>query len=260
VPELTTLSEPVVSPGGDRIRLRNVSVCYRLATQRPPSLKEYAIHLMQGRLRYEKLWALRDLDLDVRAGEWVGVIGPNGAGKSTLLKVISGVLTPTVGSVNTSGWIAPILQLGTGFDFEMTGIENIYLNALLLGRSRREIKDKVEGIVEFSGLDEFVYSPIRNYSTGMLSRLGFAIATAWVPEILILDEVLAVGDASFVRRCVERLEEVQQQGTTIILVSHDLGAVQRNCTRCLWLDRGRLVREGAAAEIVEAYAQASAES
>lgn len=240
-----------------RVRLRDVSVCYRLATQRPPSLKEYAIHFLQGRLRYEKLWAVEGLSLTVRSGEWLGVIGPNGAGKSTLLKVISGVLVPTRGEVETSGWVAPILQLGTGFDFEMTGIENIYLNSLLLGRSRREVEEKAEAIVAFSGLEDFVYSPIRNYSSGMMARLGFAIATAWVPDILILDEVLAVGDASFVRKCEARLLELQGLGTTIVLVSHDLGAIERNCTRCLWLDKGRPVLEGVSGEVVAAYTEAS---
>jgi ABC-type polysaccharide/polyol phosphate transport system ATPase subunit len=254
---LTTSSEREPAARETRIRLRDVSVCYRLAKQRPPSLKEYAIHLLQGRLRYEQLWALNDLSLTIGSGEWVGVIGPNGAGKSTLLKVISGVLTPTRGEVHTSGWVAPILQLGTGFDFEMTGLENIYLNALLLGRTRREVESKVEAIVAFSGLEGFVHSPIRNYSSGMLARLGFSIATAWVPDVLILDEVLAVGDASFVHKCERRLQEVQAQGTTIILVTHDLRAVARNCTRCLWLHKGRVQREGSPAEVVEAYQAAS---
>lgn len=236
-----------------RITLDDVSVCYRLAVSRAPSLKEYAIDLLHRRLKYNDLWALRDVSLSIAPGERVAIIGPNGAGKSTMLKVISGVLPPTQGRVTTNGWIAPILQLGTGFDFELTGVENIYLNALLLGRRRREIDDKLEAIVEFSGLGNFVYSPIRNYSTGMMARLGFAIATAWVPDVLILDEVLAVGDAEFVGRCEARLEEVQQAGATILLVSHALSSVTRICERGIWLDHGGVVQDGDAEEVVGSY-------
>jgi|HubBroStandDraft_3_1064219.scaffolds.fasta_scaffold05466_1 ABC-2 type transport system ATP-binding protein len=236
-----------------RIELRGVSLCYRLAKQRVPSLKEYAIHFMKGALAYEKLWALREIDFVVRRGETVGIIGRNGAGKSTLLKVISQVLKPTVGQADIHGTVAPILELGTGFDPELTGFENIYLNALLLGRSRREVADQIEEIVEFSGLGDFVRSPIRNYSTGMLARLGFAIATAWLPDILILDEVLAVGDASFTHKCEERLRRFHDAGTTVLMVSHNAAAVRSNCARCIWLDAGRLRADGPADEVLRRY-------
>jgi len=236
------------------IELTDVSLCYRLAKQRIPSLKEYAIHWMKGSLVYEKLWALQDVTVSIDPGETVGIIGRNGAGKSSLLKVISRVLKPTRGRAEIRGLVAPILELGTGFDYELTGIENIYLNALLLGRQRREIDQQLADIIEVSGLGDFVRSPIRNYSTGMVARLGFAIATAWISEILILDEVLAVGDASFARTCEERIQRFHDAGSTVLLVSHSLEAVRKTCARCLWLDRGRLVADGPVNDVLERYA------
>jgi ABC-2 type transport system ATP-binding protein len=241
------------------IRLEEVALCYRLAKQRIPSLKEYAIHWMRGALSYEKLWALRDISLTVRRGETLGIVGRNGAGKSTLLKVISRVLKPTQGTIDVQGRISPILELGAGFDFELTGIENVYLNALLLGHSRREIDDKLEEIIEFSGLGDFVRSPIRNYSSGMLSRLGFSVATAWIPDVLILDEVLSVGDASFTSKCEERINRFHEAGTTVLLVSHSAGAIKKNCTRCIWLDAGRLRAEGETEEVLDRYLHAGTE-
>jgi len=181
-------------------------------------------------------------------------VGRNGAGKSTLLKVISRVLKPTGGRISVLGTLSPILELGTGFDPELTGFENIYLNALLLGRSRREVAGKVEDIIDFSGLGDFVRSPIRNYSSGMLARLGFSVATAWVPDILILDEVLAVGDASFTGKCEERIRRFHDAGTTVLMVSHSAEAVRKNCSRCIWLDAGRLIADGATEDVLKQYA------
>ena len=239
------------------IELRDVSLCYRLAKQKIPSLKEYAIHFVKGSLAYEQLWALKGVSLTVTEGETVGIVGRNGAGKSTLLKVVSGVLKPTKGLLRRRGWVAPILELGTGFDYELTGTENVYLNALLLGRQRKEIDERLDQIVAFSGLDDFIRSPIRNYSSGMLARLGFAIATAWKPDVLILDEVLAVGDARFLKRCEQRIEEFRQAGTTILIVSHDPEAVRKNCRRCLWLERGELRADGPTDEILARYREFS---
>jgi homopolymeric O-antigen transport system ATP-binding protein len=236
------------------VRLEEVSLCYRLAKQRIPSLKEYAIHWLKGALSYEKLWALKEVSFTARRGEVVGIVGRNGAGKSTLLKVISQVLKPSAGRAEVRGRIAPILELGTGFDHELTGFENIYLNALLLGRTRREIDAKVDEIVDFSGLGDFVRSPIRNYSTGMLARLGFSIATAWLPDILILDEVLSVGDASFTGKCTDRMRQFHDAGTTVLMVSHNAAAIRESCTRCIWLDAGRVRLEGPPAEVLEHYA------
>jgi len=242
-----------MTSNGSVIELRDVSLCYRLAKQKIPSLKEYAIHFIKGSLAYEELWALRDVALSIEEGETVGIVGRNGAGKSTLLKVVSGVLKPTRGTLRRRGWVAPILELGTGFDYELTGYENIYLNALLLGRQRKEIDERLDAIIEFSGLDDFVRSPIRNYSSGMLARLGFSIATAWKPDVLILDEVLGVGDARFLKRCEKRIEEFRKAGTTILIVSHDPEAVRKNCQRCLWLEQGQLEADGPVDEILDRY-------
>jgi ABC-2 type transport system ATP-binding protein len=235
------------------IQLQGVSLCYRLAKQRIPSFKEYAIHFLRGALAYEQLWALRDIDLTVEKGETLGIVGRNGAGKSTLLKVISRVMKPTRGSAAIHGHLAPILELGSGFDHELTGLENIYLNALLLGHSKRDIETRVDEIVDFSGLGDFIRVPLRNYSSGMQARLGFAVATAWVPDILILDEVLAVGDATFTAKCEERLRRFHDAGSTVILVSHSPQAVLHNCARCLWLDDGRLRADGESAQVLDLY-------
>lgn len=235
------------------VQLVDVALCYRLAKHRIPSIKEYAIHWMRGALTYEKLWALDGIDLRLGRGESLGVIGRNGAGKSTLLKVVSTVLRPTRGRARVRGMVAPILDLGTGFDFELTGRENIYLNALLLGHTRRQVDERFEEIVAFSGLEDFIDSPIRNYSSGMQARLGFAIATAWVPDLLILDEVLAVGDARFIQRCEAKFDEFRRAGTAILLVSHDLDSIERQCDRAIWIEQGKIRAEGEAGEVVGLY-------
>lgn len=237
------------------IRLEGVSLCYRLARQRVGSFKEYFIHLVRGSLSYHELWALRDVDLTVGRGEVVGVVGRNGAGKSTLSKVISGVLKPTRGSCRVGGTISPILELGTGFDWELTGFENVYLNAMLRGHRRCDVDAEVEGIIDFSGVREFIHSPVRNYSTGMIARLGFAVATAWVPDVLILDEVLAVGDVRFLKRCHQRIADLRAEGTTILLVSHSPLEIVKYCSRCLWIDEGRLKADGDPKEILGHYVE-----
>jgi ABC-2 type transport system ATP-binding protein len=238
---------------GLSIRLEGISLCYRLAKQRIPSLKEYAIHFLRGSLAYEQLWALRNIDLTVERGETLGIIGRNGAGKSTLLKVISRVLKPTKGTARVVGRIAPILELGSGFDYELTGLENVHLNALLLGHSKKEIDKKVDEIVDFSGLGDFIRAPLRNYSSGMQARLGFSIATAWVPDILILDEVLSVGDATFTSKCEQRIRSFRDSGATVLIVSHATLAITKNCTRAIWLDDGEMKADGKAADIVALY-------
>jgi ABC-2 type transport system ATP-binding protein/lipopolysaccharide transport system ATP-binding protein len=238
---------------GPVVQLFDVSLCYRLAKQRIPSLKEYALHWVRGALVYEQLWALKDVSFSLAAGDRLGVVGSNGAGKSTLLKVISGVLKPVRGRAEVCGRVAPILELGIGFDYELTGDENIYLNALFLGHSRREVDARYKDIVEFSGLGDFIRAPVRNYSSGMLARLGFSIVTAWVPDVLILDEVLAVGDVHFVKKCEERLAAFRRAGTTLILVSHALESIQRNCNRCLWLEAGQVRADGPPSEVLPRY-------
>jgi ABC-2 type transport system ATP-binding protein len=235
------------------IRLENVALRYRLAKQRLPSFKEYAIHLVRGALTYQDLWALRDVTVSIERGEVVGIVGRNGAGKSTLLKVISGILKPTKGRALVNGRVSPLLELGTGFDIELTGRENVMLNALLLGHSRREVRERFDAIVDFSELAEFIDVPLRNYSSGMSARLGFAIATAWDPEILILDEVLTVGDAAFQQKCHHRLREVLASGATVLMVSHVGVTLIAECTRCIWLAEGRLVADGKPAEVLAQY-------
>lgn len=244
------MSAPVVAV--DHLSLR-----YRLARQRLPSLKEYAIHWLKGTLVYSDFWALSDVSFAIGQGEVLGIVGRNGAGKSSLLKVIAGVLTATQGTVRVDGRIAPILALGTGFDPELTGRENIFLNGLLLGRSRREIRERIDAIIDFSELGDFIHSPIRTYSSGMLGRLGFSIATAWVPEVLILDEIFAAGDAPFTRKCERRVAEFRAAGSTILVVSHAPHQILENCSRCIWLDHGRLLADGAPAEILDAYHQST---
>jgi ABC-2 type transport system ATP-binding protein len=240
------------------IDLREVSLCYRLAKQKIPSFKEYALHWMRGALTYEQLWALREVNLRVDRGESLGIVGKNGAGKSTLLKVISSVLPPTSGKALVHGRVAPMLELGTGFDFELTGQENIFLNALLLGHPKREIEQRFDRIVDFSGLGDFIRTPIRNYSSGMLSRLAFSVLTAWTPDILVLDESLAVGDVHFVKKCEERIGELQAHGTTLLLVSHMAEAVRAHCRRCIWLESGCLRADGKPDEVLDIYEESSA--
>lgn len=246
------MSEPIV-------QLEGVSLCYRLAKQRVGSIKEYFIHLVRGSLSYHQLWALNDVNVTVGSGEVVGIVGRNGAGKSTLSKVIAGVLEPTRGTCRVRGTISPILELGTGFDWELTGFENVYLNAMLRGHRRREIDGKVEEIIDFSGLREFIHSPVRNYSTGMLARLGFSVATAWPTDVLVLDEVLAVGDVRFLHRCHSRIAALRAGGTTILLVSHNPREIMEHCSRCLWLDEGILKADGDPKGILGHYIEDSEE-
>jgi ABC-2 type transport system ATP-binding protein len=235
------------------VRLEQVSLRYRLAQQRVHSFKEYALQMVTGSLKYRELWALRDVDLALHGGEVVGIVGRNGAGKSTLLKVIAGVFQPTRGRVSVTGRVSPLLELGTGFDDELTGRENIFLNALLLGRSRREVRDRVDEIVDFAELGDFIDAPLRNYSSGMVARLGFAIATAWEPEILILDEVLSVGDAAFQVKCHQRMQRIRGRTATIIMVSHSRTSVLEECTRCIWLADGQVMADGTPAVVFEHY-------
>ncbi|HXX53033.1 MAG TPA: ABC transporter ATP-binding protein [Thermodesulfovibrionales bacterium] len=221
------------------ISLSDVSVKYRVIKEKRRTLQEYLINRLKGkRVNYEAFWALKDITLELNRGETIGIIGHNGAGKSTLLKVIAGVLKPTEGKVNVYGRIAPLIELGAGFDMELTGSENIYMNGSILGLSRREIGRKFDKIVAFSELEEFIYSPLRSYSSGMIARLGFSIATEVDPDILIIDEILAVGDEHFSKKCNERILNFIKRGTTIFLVSHNMTDIRRLCNNVLWLDHG----------------------
>jgi len=235
------------------IRLERVSLHYRLPKQRVGSIKEYLIHVVKGTLSWESFAALTDVDLEVARGETLGIVGRNGAGKSSLLKVVAGFLDPSRGTRRVTGSLAPMLELGAGFDPDLTGVENVFLHALLLGHPRREIAAKLDSIVDFSGLGDFVQSPLRTYSTGMVTRLGFAVSTAWVPDILLIDEVFAVGDAAFLKKCEARMDEFRRAGCTILIVSHRAETIRETCSRCLWIEAGRIAADGRPEEVLAAY-------
>jgi ABC-2 type transport system ATP-binding protein len=235
------------------VTLENVSVRYRIPAERYGTFKEFAIRWLQRRVRTQSFWALHRVSFEVYRGEVFGIIGANGAGKSTLLKVISRVMRPTEGRVRVYGRVVPLLELGAGFHPELTGRENIFLNGAILGFTRREMEAKFQRIVEFSELQDFIDAPLRTYSSGMWARLGFAVAIDTEPDILILDEILSVGDEAFQRKCVARIEELRQHGVTILLVTHNTELVASMCSRAAWLDHGRLQLVGEAAVVAQAY-------
>ncbi len=237
------------------IILDHVSVRYRAPETKFGTFKEYAIQLLKRNVRFREFKALNDINLEVNQGEILGIIGRNGAGKSTLLKVISRVLIPTEGRVRIRGKVSPLLELGAGFHPELTGLENIFLNGTLLGHSRREIESRLAEIIEFAELDSFIESPLRTYSSGMVARLGFSISTTWQPEILILDEVLSVGDEAFRNKCKQRMAKYRDAGTTTLLVTHDSGTVEALCARAAWLDHGEIKAIGASKDVVTMYRQ-----
>jgi ABC-type polysaccharide/polyol phosphate transport system ATPase subunit len=221
------------------------------------SMKEYLVALARGRLRYNSFFALSDVSFSVGRGEVLGIVGGNGAGKSTLLKVIAGILTPTSGELRVKGRVVPMLELGSGFDDDLTGRENIFLNGAILGYSEQFLRKRFDEIVEFSGLYDFLDVPVRNYSSGMVMRLAFSIASMVEPDVLIVDEILAVGDARFQEKSYTRMLELMHKGTAVLLVSHDLGQIRRLCDRVLWLEGGRVRRLGDTQEVCDAYAKAS---
>jgi len=235
------------------IRVEDVSVRYRVPHERISTFKEYAIRALQRRVTYDEFFALHDVSLDVKASEVFGVIGRNGAGKSTLLRVISRVMRPTSGRVWRQGRVAPLLELGGGFHPELTGRENVFLNGALLGHSRAEMARRFDEIVEFAELSEFIDTPLRSYSSGMSARLGFAVATSVQPDVLIVDEVLSVGDERFQQKCSARIDRFRSDGATILLVSHNATLVQSLCDRAVWLNKGRVKVVGPAAEVVSSY-------
>ncbi len=235
------------------IAVNNVAMEFNLAKEKVDSLKEYLIRAVKGQLHYDQFWALKGISFDVKRGDSVGLIGLNGSGKSTMLKVIAGVLKPTTGNVIVDGSVAPLIELGAGFDFDLTGRENIYLNGALLGRSRKMMNLVFEDIVEFSELREFMDVPVKNYSSGMLSRLAFAIATSGKADILIVDEVLSVGDFRFQQKCEKRIGEMMDGGTTVLFVSHSIDQVEQICNKVIWIEAGSLKMQGKAEEICEIY-------
>lgn len=237
------------------IEVNHVSMLFRLNRERVDNIKEYVIRLLTRKLHYTEFWALKDVSFKVEKGDRVGVMGFNGAGKSTLLKVIAGVLKPTMGSVKVVGTIAPMLELGAGFDPNYSGKENIYLYGTTMGYSRKFIDEKYDEIVEFSELQEFIDAPLKSYSSGMKSRLGFAIATAVKPDVLILDEVLSVGDAAFKEKSEQRILDMIDDGVTVLYVSHSTDRVRKICNKAVILTKGQVVAQGEADEICDIYTE-----
>ena len=235
------------------IKVDNVSMCFNLSKEKHESLKEYFLAMVQGRLQYDEFYALKDVSLDIMPGDFYGLVGLNGSGKSTLLKTIAGVYKPSKGKVTVRGSIAPLIELGAGFDMDLTARENIYLNGTVLGFSPKYLDEKFDEIVEFSELQNFLDVPLKNYSSGMVARIGFAIATITKPDILIADEVLSVGDFLFQQKCEKRMQELMAGGTTVILVSHSIEQIERMCSKVAWLIHGHLKMNGDTATVCAAY-------
>ena len=236
------------------IEVSDVTMRFRMNNDKILSLKEFVTTAIRGKLNYNEFTALEHVSFDVKKGETLGLIGHNGAGKSTMLKVISGILKPTEGSVTCHGNIVPMLELGSGFDLDLTGRENIFLNGAILGYNEEFLNEKYEEIVEFSELGQFIEMPIRNYSSGMLARLAFSIATVVKPELLIVDEILSVGDANFQEKSRRRMMELMGGGTTVLFVSHSLDQIREMCNRVVWLEHGQVKLYGSAEEVCDAYA------
>ena len=235
------------------IDVNNVTMDFRIQNENIKSIKEYLISLIRGKVSYSEFRALEDVNFHVEKGQVCGIIGRNGAGKSTLLKIIAGVLSPTKGSVKVNGNIAPMLELGAGFDQDLSARENIYLNGAILGYSKEFLDEKYQQIVDFSELHEFMDNPIRTYSSGMMIRLAFSIATIVEPEVLIVDEILSVGDASFAEKSGKRMRELMSGGTTVLMVSHVLAQIREMCDRVIWLDHGKIKMDGDPDEVCDAY-------
>lgn len=238
------------------ISVQNVTMRFNMPKERLDSIKEFFVKFLKKQLHFEEFCALKDVSLSIEAGEVVGIIGLNGSGKSTLLKVISGILRPSNGTVSVEGTISPLIELGAGFDMDLTARENIYLNGSVLGFDKKFIQEKYDEILDFAELREFENVAIKNFSSGMIARLGFAIATLVKPDILIVDEILAVGDFLFQQKCEKRIAEMMAGGTTVLIVSHSIEQIERLCSRVVWLEHGHLKKDGATKEICEEYKNA----
>lgn len=237
------------------IKIENVSMRFNLGIEKNFSLKEAFIRFLQFKKKKKKqeFWALKNIDFEVIKGEVVGIIGSNGAGKSTLLKIVSGVMKPTTGKVTANGIISPMIELGAGFDQELTARENVYLNGAVLGYSKKFLEEKFEEIVEFSELKDFLDVPIKNFSSGMTAKLAFSISTIVDPEILIVDEILAVGDIKFQEKSKNKMMEMIKGGTTVLYVSHSLQAIRELCTKVIWLEHGEIVMMGDTNDVCDEY-------
>lgn len=231
----------------------HVTVRFNLANQKVDNLKEYCIRMLKKELLFQEFFAVKDVSFQIRRGEAWGIVGSNGSGKSTILKAVSGILKPWKGSITVNGSIAPLIELGAGFDGNLTARENIFLNGCILGHSEKYMKEHFDEIVEFAGLEKFLDSPIKNYSSGMKARLGFAVATSVKPDLLIVDEILSVGDFRFRKKCEQRIQEMLDRGTTLLYVSYTMPEVLRICQKAMWMDKGVIRMSGSAEEVCDAY-------
>ncbi len=235
------------------IEVENVGIKFLVANDKVNSLKEFTTSMIKKKIRFREFWPIKDVSFQIEKGDVLGIVGRNGAGKSTLLKIISGIVKPTKGNVKITGTIVPMLELGSGFDFDLSGKENIYLNGAILGYTKEFLDSKYDEIVEYAELQEFINQPIRNYSSGMLMRLAFSIATVVEPDILIVDEILAVGDAKFQEKSKARMMELMSGGTTVLFVSHSLGEIEKMCNKVLWLENGYVKMFATSQEVCNAY-------
>ena len=241
---------------GSVIKVNDVSMMFNLSSEKIDSIKEYFIKAVRRELHFQEFWALRDISFTLEKGDSLGIVGLNGSGKSTLLKIVSGILKPTKGTVETCGSIAPLIELGAGFDANLSARENIYLNGAILGYSRAYMSERFDEIIEFAELQDFGDTAVKNYSSGMVARLGFAIATMNVPDILIIDEILAVGDYKFQEKSFARMQEMIASGATVVFVSHSIEQVQKICKKALWLEHGPMRMLGDADAVCGAYMRA----
>lgn len=241
---------------GVMVRVEDASMMFNMSSERIDNIKEYVIRLVKRQLIFQEFWALKHISFELEKGESLGIVGLNGSGKSTLLKMVAGVLKPTSGSIYTGGSVAPLLELGAGFDDDLSAEENVYLNGAILGYSRRYMEGKYKEIIAFAELENFTQVPLKNYSSGMKARLGFAIAAMNVPDILILDEVLSVGDHKFQEKSFHRTQEILDSGATVLFVSHSVAQVRRICKKALWLSDGEMKMFGDAQEVCAAYERA----
>ncbi len=235
------------------VELHDIEMHFNMSKEKLDSLKEFFLKLAKRQLMYEDFVALDKVSCEIKKGDVFGIVGLNGCGKSTTLKIISGILKPTKGTVEVDGVIAPLIELGAGFDLDLTARENIYLNGSVLGYSKKFMDSKFDEIVEFSEMKDFLDVPMKNYSSGMVARIGFAIATVTTPDILIVDEILAVGDFLFQQKCEERINKMMQNDTTVIIVSHSIDQIERLCKHCMWLEKGKVKMIGDAKTVCEAY-------
>lgn len=248
------MTDSSINTAEPMIVVDHVDMVFNIANQQLNSLKEYLIALVRRQLFFREFKALEDINITINRGDVYGIVGTNGSGKSTLLKIIAGVLEPTHGKCSISGTIAPLIELGAGFDHELTARENVYLNGALLGYSKKFIDEQFDSIVDFAEVGDFIDMPLKNYSSGMVARIAFAIATATTPDILVVDEALSVGDFRFQEKCEARINDlVESHGTTLLFVSHDINQVERVCKKAVWIEKGHMRMDGPVEEVCEAY-------